>query len=164
MAKVSRIEIAKEYLNFSAAHFTIFSATERERLHGHNFAVGLVMYAGVGDEGLSLDYNIVKRQLKALCLELDEYLLLPVESPFLQIDQQGENFRVAYNDETMTFLCSDTRLLPVANITIESLSAYLLDRLLQESRYFEDHDIRELELKVSSGPGQWGSTHWIRDE
>jgi hypothetical protein len=34
------IEIQKEYLHFSAAHFTIFSATVRENLHGHNFHVG----------------------------------------------------------------------------------------------------------------------------
>ena len=35
--KLGRIEIAKQALNFSAAHFTIFSQTEREDLHGHNF-------------------------------------------------------------------------------------------------------------------------------
>ena len=44
-----RIELSKEYLNFSAGHFTIFSATERENLHGHNFQVrGAVTAAIVG--------------------------------------------------------------------------------------------------------------------
>ena len=33
------IRLAKENMKFSAAHFTIFSASERERLHGHNFRV-----------------------------------------------------------------------------------------------------------------------------
>ena len=32
-------EIAKEALNFSAGHVTMFSATEREDLHGHNWRV-----------------------------------------------------------------------------------------------------------------------------
>ena len=34
MEELTTIEIDKENLKFSAAHFTIFSGTERERLHG----------------------------------------------------------------------------------------------------------------------------------
>ena len=36
---LTTINICKEALKFSGAHFTIFSATDRERLHGHNFRV-----------------------------------------------------------------------------------------------------------------------------
>ena len=39
MTQLTTIELSKEYLKFSAGHFTVFSATERERLHGHNFSV-----------------------------------------------------------------------------------------------------------------------------
>ncbi len=41
------IEITKEALHFAAAHFTLFSATERENLHGHNFYVALEIEAEV---------------------------------------------------------------------------------------------------------------------
>ncbi|KAJ1474389.1 hypothetical protein T484DRAFT_1832500 [Baffinella frigidus] len=37
--RYSTIEIGKEDMKFSAAHFTVFSAKERERLHGHTHAV-----------------------------------------------------------------------------------------------------------------------------
>ncbi|TDI88420.1 MAG: 6-pyruvoyl tetrahydropterin synthase, partial [Chloroflexi bacterium] len=46
------MEITKDYLHFSAAHFTIFSATRRENLHGHNFDVGCVIETLIGSDGL----------------------------------------------------------------------------------------------------------------
>src|SRR3954453_2881336 len=60
------IEITKDYLHFSAAHFTIFSATERENLHGHNFDVSCSLDTSVGPNGLAFDYNVVKDRLMAL--------------------------------------------------------------------------------------------------
>ena len=37
--RTTTLELYKEEMKFSAGHFTIFSATERENLHGHNFSV-----------------------------------------------------------------------------------------------------------------------------
>ena len=39
MTDLCTLYIDKESHKFSAAHYTIFSATERERLHGHNYSV-----------------------------------------------------------------------------------------------------------------------------
>ena len=66
------IEISKEDLKFSGAHFTIFSATERERLHGHNFKVSLLLTADVGDNGMCFSYVEIKTRLRKLCAQLDE--------------------------------------------------------------------------------------------
>ena len=52
MSRLTTIEIAKQYLHFSAAHFTIFNATERERLHGHNFRIAVAITGEV--DNLSL--------------------------------------------------------------------------------------------------------------
>jgi len=79
------IEISKEYLHFAAAHFTLFSASHRENLHGHNFQVTLDANAAIGEDGLTFDYNILKKALKALCDDLDEQVLMPTKSPYLQI-------------------------------------------------------------------------------
>ena len=64
---MSRIRIDKDYLSFSAGHFTIFSATERENLHGHAFGVSAEYECDVDENGLTFDYNIVKYALKKLC-------------------------------------------------------------------------------------------------
>ena len=75
------IEVAKEALNFSAAHFTIFNATDREDLHGHNFQVACEMTAELSEAGLMFDYSIVKRAIRALCDEIDEKSFFPSNHP-----------------------------------------------------------------------------------
>lgn len=160
MEKLTTIDITKEYLHFSAAHFTIFSATERERLHGHNFFVSAAVTAVVQADGMCFNYVELKNSLRELCVGFDEYLLLAGNSPYQQISDHGLNYKVCFADEEMYFLKADTRVLPVANITIEELSYYLLQQLLQDPRYGQNPDIREIVLRVSSGPGQWGSSQW----
>jgi 6-pyruvoyltetrahydropterin/6-carboxytetrahydropterin synthase len=163
LEQLTTIELSKEYLKFSAAHFTIFSATERERLHGHNFRVAAKITAPVGDNGMCFSYRILKDKLERLCETLDEYMLLAADSPFLRISEQGTQYRVEFNGEELFFPRSDTLLLPVRNATVEEYARYLLERLLEDRELIERHDIREVGIKVSSGPGQWGSSHWKRD-
>ena len=43
MTRLSTIEIYKENMKFSAAHFTIFSDTHREHLHGHNYTAHVAL-------------------------------------------------------------------------------------------------------------------------
>lgn len=153
------IQIAKDYLGFSAAHFTIFSATERERLHGHSFRLQVEVTAPVDDNGLTFDYVPLKRDLKALCDELDERLLLPERSPCLRISKTSDTVRACFNNETMTLPSNDVLLLPVKNITIEELSYYFTQRLLACDSLVSA-SVRALTVAVSSGAGQWGRYHW----
>ena len=86
------IEISKEYLHFAAAHFTLFSDTERENLHGHNFQVTLDAEAAIAEDGLTFDYNILKKALKQMCDDLDEQVIMPTQSPHLQIWTLGKSW------------------------------------------------------------------------
>lgn len=157
MERLTTLFIDKESHKFSAAHYTIFSSNERERLHGHNYSVSVRIVAPIGPNGFSADYNVYKSRLKALCDDLDEYLLLAGDSPHQSIDEAGAYYRVAFAGEEMMFLRSDTQVLPISNATVEEFSHYLLQRLLQVS---EGEDLREIELCVASGPGQRASAIW----
>ena len=161
MSRRTTIQIRHQYLKFSAAHFTIFSATDRERLHGHNFAVRANETALGGDDGLCFDYNLMKKKLRALCDGLDEYLLLPNHSPHLEVScsDDGASIVATFNDEQMTFLASDTQVLPLSNITAEELSYFLLGKLI-DGDVAEQYKISEVELFVGSGEGQSASTRW----
>lgn len=160
MTRLTTLHIDKESHKFSAAHFTIFSATERERLHGHNYSVSACIVAPMGDNGFSADYNVYKGRIKSLCDELDEYMLLAGVSPHQQIEDGGDSYRVTFNGEQMLFLKSDTLVLPVSNATVEEFSYYLLNKLLELSR---GEGLVELELGVASGPGQRASAIWRSD-
>ena len=159
MEQLTTLYIDKERHKFSAAHYTIFSATERERLHGHNYSVSARIVAPMGDNGFAADYKVYKRRLDTLCEALDEYMLLAGESPYQQIAQEGDCYRVSFNGEQMQFLKCDTQVLPIRNATVEEFSRYLLRELLALSA---GDDLREIELCVASGPGQKGCAHWVQ--
>jgi len=159
--KFATIAIEKENLHFSAAHFTIFSAVERERLHGHNFRISATITAPVDDNGLCFNYQIAKQRLKVLCDSMDEYTLMPSESPHLSIEEQEQHYVVEFNNEKMVFLKSDVLFIPVRNISVEELAHYIL-QVLREDGFVESLGITYLEIKVSSGPGLWGSSNWTK--
>lgn len=161
--RLSTIYIEKEYLKFSAAHFTVFSATERERLHGHNFTVSANITAQVDDNGMTSNYRIYKDALQRCCEALDEYVLLPGESPYLQIEQQGDTYAVFFNGEKMLFLASDTKILPIRNTTVEEFSHYILQQLLLDHELAGTAGLQGLTVSVASGPGQNGSSDWMRE-
>ena len=148
------IEITKDYLHFSAAHFTIFSATQRENLHGHNFDVGCVIETLIGSDGLAFDYN-----LKALCDGLDERTLLPEQSPFLSFETQGDYLVAIFAEERIPFLTRDVLQLPIRNSTVEEFARWFVARLSNDSD-FAELPIRSMTIRVSSGPGQWAASRW----
>ena len=158
MEQLTTLYIDKERHKFSAAHFTIFSATERERLHGHNYSVSARIVAPMGDNGFAADYRVYKNRIGALCETLDEYMLLAGESPHQQIEETGDSYLVSFNGEKMHFLRCDTLVLPIRNATVEEFSRYLLQGLVALS---EGDDLREIELCVASGPGQKGCARWV---
>lgn len=158
--RLTTIEIDKDYLKFSAAHFTVFSATERERLHGHNFKVKASFVAEVGDNGMCVDYSQLKKKVMQVCATLDEYTLIPQHSPYLRIEEHGFYYHVHFADEVMLFLKKDTLLLPVRNTTVEELSAYILDIIVQDESFQTLCPITHIDIWVSSGPGQNGMSGW----
>ena len=157
--ELTTIEISKEYLKFSAGHFTIFSATERESLHGHDFAVTCDVTAPVDANGMAFDYGLLKRKLKALCDSLDEHVLLPDESPYLDVRDEGNIIVAIFGEEEIRFLKRDVQVLPIRNTTVEEFARFLLERLTQDPE-IQSWDLRRARIRVSSGNGQWASSTW----
>lgn len=157
--RYTTIEVYEESLKFEVAHFTIFSPTVRERLHGHNYRVYFSMTAPIGTLGITFDYDIYKKKLIALCQHLDKHLLLPGESPVLKITEENPYFYVYFNEEEMHFLKTDCLILPIRNISLEEMSQWFLEQITQDAD-FEKHAINKLVIKVSSGQGREASATW----
>jgi len=154
------LRLAKENMKFSAGHFTIFGPGERERVHGHDFRVAVRVRARVGADGLCFDYGLLKRRIVALCRELNEWMLLPGESPLLRIERDGAFVHVVFGEERIPFLASDVQVLPLANISVEELARHFLGRLLEDRAQVDAFGIEALEVEVASGPGQGASVQW----
>ena len=160
--RLTTIKLAKEYMKFSAAHFTIFSATQRERLHGHNFQVEAEVTTPVASDGICFSYQILKDIIKELCDNIDEYILIPQHSPHLSIEENDRFYDIHFNDECFPLLKSDTILLPIANSTVEAYSDYLLNQFL-DSPTLAPYSLHRVKIGVSSAPGQWGYTEWFNE-
>lgn len=158
--RVASLEIHKDEFSFSAGHFTIFSATEREQLHGHNYYVSVAFKKLISANGLSFDYRHYKKKMLLLCEQLDRRFLLPSESPYLLLKEENEYLTAYFNQKKLPFLKDDVVVLPLTNITIEELSHWFLQKLLENSQEIEGHGIIGMMVKVYNGPGQSGGASW----
>lgn len=150
------IEVEKEYLKFSAAHFLIFPDGSAERLHGHNYRVFVEVEARLSSHGLVIDFLHIKPVIRELVDELDEHWIVPGEHEELTCEQRPDGTtEVKYRDRVYTAPSADVLVLPINNTSAENLAAYLgreLMRLLEER--FADLETKSLRVAVEETPGQ----------
>lgn len=160
MKRLTTIELYKEKMKFSAGHFTVFSATEREPLHGHNFNVYAAFDTYVGDEGLTFDYRFYRSKIYELCRSLSHTFIIPAKSKHLQIEDAGDYYHIHFNKEVIPFLKTDVTLMPIYNASVEDLSQWFVEQLTADKTLVAEHQLQKVVVKVFSAPGQCGSATW----
>lgn len=159
---LTTVELQKESMKFSAGHTTIFSATEREPLHGHMYTVYLALTTWVEENGMTFDYRYYKERIYKLCRFLNQTFLMPQFSPFLQFSEDDEHYYFTFNHKKIPFLKEDVTLMPLTNITVEELSRWFVEELIKEKAELDRHRIEKIVVKVFSAPGQSASHEWQR--
>jgi 6-pyruvoyltetrahydropterin/6-carboxytetrahydropterin synthase len=159
------IEITKEYLKFSAAHFLIFPDGKAERLHGHNYRVSVEVGGALTEHGLVIDFKEVKPRIRALVDAWDEHWLVPGEHPELKVRQvDGDHTEVTYRECTYRVPSKDVLVLPLNNTSTENLAALLGRQLWQElEEAYPDVSLEFLRLAVEETAGQRGVYHHSPD-
>jgi 6-pyruvoyltetrahydropterin/6-carboxytetrahydropterin synthase len=152
------IQIDKEYLKFSAAHFLIFPDGSAERLHGHNYRVYVEIDGRLSPEGLVLDFKEVKPVIRELVDSLDEHWLIPGEHPVLTWSERDDGVvEVRYQERYYAAPREDVIVLPINNTSAENFAGWLGGELLGRLRArFPDVWIRILRVMVEETPGQRG--------
>lgn len=151
MKQEKTLKIHRGSLRFAAGHFTIFSKTSREKLHGHNYYVEAEITAAVDEAGITFDYRILKNKLIEICTQLNTYFLLPMHSPYLAISESGDYIEAIFNEKKLFFLKEDVRLLPIRNITLEELSDWFVQEILSDKTFINDHKISKIRIDVYNG-------------
>lgn len=148
------LEFTKDRFKFSAAHFTLFSATEAERLHGHNYRVFIkvVLPHIEYSTGISAPFHSLKEDIEKICAKLDEYTLIPKHSPFLEIERTSTNININFNSKKYSLPTEDVCLLPLVNITSELLAHYIHTEiyLIWSKKY----NALNLEVGIQESDGQ----------
>lgn len=151
------IDLHKEYFKFSCAHFLIFPDGSKERLHGHNYYVSVVIEGSL-EKGLVLDFNHAKPVVRELCDSLDEHWLVPAEHPELKIEALADGHTsVVYREDRYLVPTSELIALPINNTSVENLSTWFGRELRRrlESR-FGSTRVDRLEVAISETSGQRG--------
>lgn len=152
------IEVEKEYLKFSAAHFLIFPDGSAERLHGHNYRVYLALEARLSPHGLVLDFQHIKPLVRELVAQYDERWLLPGEHAELRITHRADGVvEVRYRERYYAAPEADVRVLPLNNTSAENLATLLAGELLARLRArYPELAVRGLCFAVEETAGQRG--------
>lgn len=161
---LTTVELKKQSMKFSAGHTTIFSATEREPLHGHMYEVYLALTTWVEENGMTFDYRHYKERIHVLCKHLNQTFLMPQFSPFLHYDQDDEYYYFTFNNKKIPFLKEDVTLMPLTNITVEELSRWFVTELIKDKEELAKHRIEKVVVKVFSAPGQSASHEWQKTQ
>ena len=159
---LTTVELQKESMKFCAGHTTIFSATEREPLHGHHYTVYLGLTTWVSENGMKFDYRYYKKRMLKLCDYLNQTFLMPEFSPYMTYTQDDEYYYFTFNHKKIPFLKEDVTILPVTNITVEELSRWLVNELIADHAELKRHNLEKIVVKVFSAPGQSASHTWER--
>lgn len=125
------IHLNKQDFKFSSTHFTIFSQDRAEALHGHNYYVHFaIQFQHLDKEtGLTAEFSELKKLIRAACDSLDEKVLLPAQSPFVEINLTESNIEVQYNKKFYSFPIEDCEILDIVNTSAECLAKWLYTRL-----------------------------------
>jgi len=147
-----RLELAKEDFKFSVAHFTVFSATEAELLHGHNYQVAVeVRGRGLDSMGLLADVARLKKEIRRLCDELDSHTLIPTENPLVRVERTPGGVEVRYGERRYVLPVDDVLLLPLTNSSMEQFAHLLWSRL---APFLASTDLHYLAVAVGETSGQ----------
>jgi len=151
-----RVSVTKDYLVFSSAHFITFAGHRCEGLHGHNYRVRVTIDGALDDEAwFVFDFVILKKIMKRLCDEIDHKVLLPLENPKVQVTEDGDRVKVAYEGKPRyVFPKNDCSLLPVPNTTVEMLAELLVKRLKVELEAMGARGLTAIEMEVEENFGQ----------
>jgi 6-pyruvoyltetrahydropterin/6-carboxytetrahydropterin synthase len=149
-----RVQVRKDYLTFCAGHFITYDGHQCEKLHGHNYRVGVTLEGDLGASRYVINFVTVKRTMKRLTDELDHFMLLPTRNPAIEVREEGDDVTAICAGRRYLFPRQDVVLLPIENTTAELLARHLAQRLKEELQAMGERGLRLLEVEVEESVGQ----------
>lgn len=139
-------------------HFPTAFEGYRERLHGHNYTVGVRVLGSkkISADGYVVDFGSIKKVTRKVCKELNEHFICPTLSDVLDISvANGSVTLVCQDGSTFVFPEGDCAMLPIVHATSEELGIYLWGRIVSGlEEFLLQRGIHTLEIIVNEAVGQ----------
>jgi len=150
-----RVDVTKDHLVFSAAHFITFNGNICERLHGHNWRTRVSVSGPLDENSYVFDFIALRDNLQKVVDKLDHRMLLPDRHPTISVRQSENEVEVRFEERRWIFPAEDCLILPIANTTAELLAHWIavqmLGRLPVEAREL----LSSIRVGVEENFGQW---------
>lgn len=150
------VTVAKDYLQFSAAHFITMKGHQCESLHGHNYRIGITVDGSLEHEPLwVVDFSLLKEIARPLVKAVDHKVLLPSSSSKMSLRVDGEQVSVSvFGEPRYVFPLRDCAILPIENSTAEVLARYLAEQVRAALAEQGVEHLTAIQLEVEESPGQ----------
>jgi 6-pyruvoyltetrahydropterin/6-carboxytetrahydropterin synthase len=122
------ITCADPRLNFAAAHF-IVDHEKCGRLHGHNYFLSVTVEGSLDEQGMVLDYGILKKTIKAMLDPLDHHVLVPKQAKDLVIHETENEVELRTKNKRLLLPKEEVIFLPLPSTTSELLAKYFHDKI-----------------------------------
>lgn len=150
------VTVAKDYLNFSAAHFITMRGHQCESLHGHNYRVGVTVEGALDPEcRWVIDFSVLKEILRPLVKAVDHKVLLPSDNAKLGlVHRDGQIHVTVFEEPRYVFPERDCAVIPLVNSTAEMLAEHFGKAVHQELTRRGGVEVRRLAIEIEESPGQ----------
>jgi len=145
-------------LTFASSHF-LADYSKCSRIHGHSYAVHLIM-EGDAIDGILMDFRIIKSTIREIIEEIDHHVIIPTEGKF-EVKREGE-VEVRYEDKRYIFPEEDCIFLPIYSSSAENLATYILQEFMKRAGIEGRENIRMVKIGVDEGRGQGAWAKWER--
>ena len=157
---MSILEIDGEHagIKYSACHF-IPNHEKCSRLHGHSYVMRLRLEGDINEDGMIMDFVILKKMLKQMMGELDHMVLLPTRSDIVKLEEKDGLVHVECNGKRYMFPRMDVVLLDVPTTTAEEMARKMVERMVNDIEF--PSNIRSVSIGLDEERGQ---TAWYTKE
>ena len=155
-----QLEIDGEYsgIRFSACHF-IPMHDKCSRLHGHSYVVRLRLDGEIGDNGMLMDFVVLKKELRSMMSSMDHRTLLPGKSKEVKISEKDGSVEVITCGKRYVFPSEDVVILDIPHTTAEEMAKMMVGQMI-ENVDFPDN-VKAVSIGLDEERGQ---TAWYTEE
>ena len=151
-----RVQLKKDTMVFSAAHFITFNGNVCESIHGHNYGVKAEVVGQLDENGYVCDFIALRDGLAEIVATMDHKVVLPASHPMIKVVDDGKEVTATFEKKRWVFPLEDCQILPIANTTAELMAGYIADELKRKTRDQFGDQISKLIVGVDENRGQWG--------
>lgn len=151
-----RVQLQKEQLVFSSAHFITFAGDICECLHGHNYGVRAEVEGPLDENRYVIDFIAFRDTLAEIVRRLDHHVILPTKHAAIHVELQDNEYEVRFEKKRWVFPIEDCMLLPVTNTTAEEIAWWIGTQLIEALADKVPGALHWLEVGVDENNGQWG--------